>query len=118
MNLEDIKAFQREKNLITLKNEVYENWVVEKIQNHLKRNPYLKYSVEDIQKKILEDDEVASHYIKEPSRQNITENFVADLLKNIKGISDFKNYSSNVSLFIVDGSLTTKRSDGVKSMDF
>lgn len=118
MNIEFIKQIKRKENLSHLRKEINEKWVNTKIENHLKRNPHLKETIQDIKNKILVDDLIGSFFIKEPGRQNISENIVAEQISKIKDINNFINLSSSVNLFVIDGKITNIRIDGIKSIDF
>lgn len=118
MDIEFKKAIKRKENLDILRKEINYRWVSDKILNHLERNPYLEYSVEDIKEMILENDLVASKFIKEPGRQNMSENVIGDFIKNISCVENFINHPSNVNLFVVNGEITSERVDGIKSIDY
>ena len=118
MDIELLKILKRKENLEILRNEINFNWVSVKIKNHLLRNPYLNLTVEEVKNKIMNDDLIGSFYIKDPSKQNISENVIGEFIYKIDGVNDFINHPSNVNLFILDGKITNKREDGIKSIDY
>lgn len=108
----------RENNVKILREEIESYWVDIKIKNHLKRNPYLKMSIQDVKDKIIKDDILASFFIKDPSKQNFTENYIANYLSEIDIIENFENLSSSIKLFVHNGEITNVRFDGLKSVDY
>lgn len=118
INIEELKKIQRYSNLKIIRDEINSKWVKEKIRKHLERNPHLKYSIEQVKEIVLSDDLVASFFIKDPGRQNIGENTISNLVSSIDLIKSFINHPSNVSLFVVNGKITSKRKEGIKSIDF
>lgn len=118
MDIENAKREKRAENIIALRKQINEKWVDRKILNHLKRNPHLNIEPNDFKNQILNNDLVASFLIKEPGKQNISEIIIAEEIKKIPLLESFINYSATVKLFIVDGELTSKRVDGVKSIDY
>ena len=80
--IEEEKAHQRENNITTLRNEINKSWVEEKLNNFLERYKYSNLgTIEELKNLILTDKLVASFFIKDPSKQNISEKAVARLLK-------------------------------------
>ncbi len=112
------KQIQRQNNISILRFKINKSWVNTKIINHLERNPYIKMSIDEIKDRILKDDLVASFFIKDPSKQNLTENIIAKYISSIDLVKDFINHSSNVELFVVDGQISNARKNDVKSIDY
>ena len=119
MDIEYLKKLKRKENFIILRKEVNKNWVINKIESFIDRYDLKdNYSVKDIQEKIMNDDLFAWQFIKEPGRQNISENVVADFISKLPTVSDFKNLSSSSNLFLYDGEISNTRREGIKSIDF
>lgn len=118
MDIEFLKTIKRKENLKILRKEINENWVNKKILNHLERNPHLDYTLDEVKEEIKRSDLVASKFIKEPGRQNISENAVGEYISNLTLVENFINHPSNVSLFVVNGVITNHRRDGIKSIDY
>jgi len=119
IDIEFLKKIKRAENLRTLRKEIDKTWVNNKIKNHINRHPYLaNFSVKQIKEMILNDDFIASFFIKEPGRQNISENAIAEYISNIAGVEDFVNHGSSVNLFVINGKITEKREPGIKSIDY
>lgn len=118
MDIEAVKRYYRKQNLDILREEINKPWVLEKISTHLERNPHLNYTVEQVQQEILTNDILASCFIKEPGRQNVSEKFIGDYLSNILFLEDFKILGSSSKVFIIDGQITNQRIVGHKSVDF
>lgn len=123
--IEKIKQKQREKNIKIIREELDSKWVVEKIQNHLERNPYLNLSVKDIQNSILNNNLIASFFIKDPGKQNISENSILGLIEDIKEISnllkasDLKlHYVINNKYIVFDSENLKPKNITNKSLDF
>ena len=118
MNFELIKDNQRHANLLFLRKEINQKWVQRKIQLHLERNKYLNLTIKEVKKLILENDLITSFFIKDPNKQNIIEKRIANIISSFSKVKNFINHSSNVNLFVVEGKITTKRMEGIKSIDF
>jgi hypothetical protein len=118
MDFEKLKVVERQKNINILREQINDKWIKTKIENYLNRNYYLDLTIEDIKKRILEDDLTASFFIKDPKTQNFTEKLIADKVKKISIIENFKNYSSNVKLFLYDGEVQSERNYNLKSIDY
>lgn len=117
MDIEEMKKIQRKINLNILRKEINKKDTIIKIQNHLNNNPHLNLSLEEIQDKILKDDLIASFFIKNPSKQNISEKLIGNFLENLPIIENFRTLP-NKSDFLVDGKITKMRIAGIKSIDF
>lgn len=115
---ENLKIKQRENNLNELRKEINKSWVTTKIKNHLERNTFLSLSVQDLKDRIMKDDLLASFFIKDPSKQNFTEIYIADFLSKIESFKNFKNLASNSNLFLFNGNIVEKRVNGIKSIDY
>lgn len=114
--IEEEKAHQRENNITTLRNEINKSWVEEKLNNFLERYKYSNLgTVEELKNLILADKLVASFFIKDPSKQNITEKAVARLLK----VDKMPASGSNSVCFNESGELVHSTSNrNSKSADF
>lgn len=117
MDLEQLKKEAREVNLALLRKEINSEWVLLKIEKYLEKNPFLNYTIEDVKQEILNNDLIASFFIKEPGRQNITEKAVANKIKKFKKVKDFINLPPTANLFVEDGEITNKRKLN-KSIDY
>lgn len=119
MNIfEQLLTEERTSNLIKLREQINNKWLNKKIENHLKKHSYINKSIEEIKQLILSDDFTASFFVKEPIKQNIIENFIANHIMNISFVSNFNNLYSSVKLFVVDGIIIEERKDGIKSIDY
>lgn len=77
--VENRKLQARLENIETVRKEVDKAWVKTKISNHVARFGGL-LTEESLREAILENDIVASLFAKDPSKQNITEKLVAEVL--------------------------------------
>ena len=97
-----------------VRNSLDERWVKIKINNHVEKFDGL-FTYEDIIEQIKSNDIVASMFCKDPSKQNISEKMV----ENILGIPKLPVSGANSIRFTPDGKLTGVKSIGVsKSADF
>jgi hypothetical protein len=88
--VEQRKKEQRLNNIKELRQDINSEWVKTKINNHLERFSGI-FTYEDIQNEILHSDIVASLFAKDPSKQNISEKMVEELLKIKKLPASGKN---------------------------
>jgi hypothetical protein len=88
--VEKRKKEQRLNNIKELRQDINSEWVKTKINNHLERFSGI-FTYEDIQNEILHSDIVASLFAKDPSKQNISEKMVEELLKIKKLPASGKN---------------------------
>jgi hypothetical protein len=88
--VEKRKKEQRLNNIKELRQGINSEWVKTKINNHLERFSGI-FTYEDIQNEILHSDIVASLFAKDPSKQNISEKMVEELLKIKKLPASGKN---------------------------
>lgn len=118
--IEQLKQEARKLNLKVLRNEIDEPWVVNKINNHLERHLYLNTTFDEIKNLIMTDDLVASFFIKDPSKQNLTEKMFAELISNIEGVEDFEDLSSSTNVYLQNGKLVrlTNRPINLKTVDY
>jgi len=116
--IEELKLQKRKENIKILRKEINEKWVEEKIQNYINDFPFLNYDIKSLKKQILENDLIASFFIKKPNRQNITEKFFASKIKEIEGVNNFINYPSIVKKFLYKGEIIEKKKDLSKSIDY
>lgn len=78
--VEKRKMEVRKENLKLVREEINNNWVQEKILSYCKRQGDC-FSKAEVEKQILDNDIVASFFAKDPSKQNITEKLVEEILK-------------------------------------
>ena len=78
--VEQRKIEARKQNILEVRKDIDKSWVKDKINNHIQRFDGM-FSAEDVRKQILENDLVASMFAKDPSKQNITEKLVSEILK-------------------------------------
>lgn len=118
--VEELKREARKVNLLLLREEINEPWVLVKIQNHLLRNPHLNYSIDDIKSLILENDLIGSFFCKDPAKQNISEKLFADIIRSITGVENFSNLPSSTNQYLIHGEIQkiTPRPVGLKSIDY
>lgn len=74
------KKERRKQNIKELREQISEPWVSKKINNHLLKFDGM-FTKEEVIKQIEENDLLASFFCKDPSKQNISENLVAELLE-------------------------------------
>lgn len=77
--VEQKKKEIRVNNISILRQEIDKSWVDEKISNYIIEFDGM-FSKEEIKRKILEDDLVASFFIKAPAKQNISEKVAEEIL--------------------------------------
>ncbi len=118
--IETIKLKQRELNYNILLKEVNQKWVINKIENHLIRHPYLNLSVHDVQEQITKNPLIASFFIKDPSKQNISEKHFANMIMNFSKTEGFKNLGANNNNYLIEGQVinTINKPTGYKNIDF
>lgn len=118
--IEKIKLRRREENMYILRDEIDLPWVRTKISNHLERHPHLKLTSKEVRDRILKDDLIASFFIKDPGRQNVSEQAMIDVLKSIKIISNASSLpnSGPNSRYLIDGKVVKNSKIGIKSIDF
>lgn len=119
MLLEDLKKEIRKENLNRLREEINSKWLFDKIKAHLERNPFLEESEEQIKERLMRDDLLASFFIKDPNKQNITEKHIGKIISKMELVENFQNLPSSTSLFISNGEITDKKQqDNLKSIDY
>ena len=112
--VEKRKMEVRKENLKLVREEINNNWVQEKILSYCKRQGDC-FSKAEVEKQILDNDIVASFFAKDPSKQNITEKLVEEILK----IEKLPAVGKNCVRFMQDGTITNKPGvDVSKSADF
>ena len=104
-------------NLIDVRNNINSKWLETKISNHLENNS-LDLSIDDVKSQIMNNDLVASMFMKNPTKQNIYENISANFIKELNIVDDFVNHPSNVKLFLYNGKIVNTKHNGLKSIDF
>lgn len=97
VDYEKIKHEQFKENVKKLKSKD----VKDKIQSFSERSGY---TVEEISKKIDEDEMFRWFFAKDPIKQNIHENTAIDFIKNINGVKEFKKFGTNEA-FVVNGGI-------------
>lgn len=118
--VEKIKIEARKQNLRQVRREIESAWLRTKIINHLTRHPYIKQDIEDIKRSILENDLTASFFMKDPSRQNITEKFFSNMIEKMDSVVNFKPSNVNTNTYLIGGEImnVSERPIGLKSVDF
>mgnify|MGYP004629383833 CR=1 FL=1 len=112
--VEKRKKEVRKENLKLVREEINNNWVQEKILSYCERQGD-DFSKAEVEKQILDNDIVASFFAKDPSKQNITEKLVEEILK----IEKLPAVGKNCVRFTQDGTITNKVGvDVSKSADF
>lgn len=110
----DVKKAQFRENIDLLREEINQPWVILKIRNHVERLDDEKYTVESVQKMILEDDLVASLFAKNPNKQSIAERTAINLL-NVRKLPQWGDcsvrFDVNGELVSEPGNQTTKAAD-------
>lgn len=104
-------------NLKDVRNNINSKWLEIKICNHLENNS-LDLSIDDVKKQIMNNDLVASMFMKNPIKQNIYENISANFIKNLNIVDDFVKHPTNVKLFLYEGNIINSKKNGLKSIDF
>jgi len=102
-------------NILLVRNEIDNPDYVFKIKNHAE-----KYGEEydDVKYKIMTDDMYTKIFAKDPAKQNIYENLAAEFISKLNGVENFKKIPNNTKMFVVNGEITSKRLNDVKSIDF
>jgi hypothetical protein len=102
-------------NISKVRNEINNDDFVLKITNHAEK---FGRDYNEVKDKIMSDDMYAEIFSKDPAKQNLYEKLAANYIKGLEHVKDFKNLSNNVKVFMVDGKITNKRQNEVKSIDF
>jgi len=118
LTIEKLKKIKREENIKELRNNINLPWINTKITNYIERFSFLNLTEESIKEQILDNDIIASFFIKDPSKQNITETFFANYISNINGVLNFVNLPSVEKMFLINGAISNKRTNGIKSIDY
>ena len=106
---------QLKKNISLVREDIESVSSVLKIKNFCEK---YNYSYESVVEKILGDDMFAVFFAKEPSKQNIYEKIAAKYVSSLESVSGFENYPNSIKLFVINGNITNKRENDVKSIDF
>lgn len=106
---------QLKKNISLVREDIESASSVLKIKNFCEK---YNYSYESVVEKILGDDMFAVFFAKEPSKQNIYEKIAAKYVESLDSVSSFENYPNSIKLFVINGNITNKRENDVKSIDF
>lgn len=77
--VEERKLQARLENIQEVRKDIHKSWVQDKIANHIDRFGGI-FSKDEIEQQILDSDVVASLFAKDPSKQNITEKLVGEVL--------------------------------------
>ena len=102
-------------NISKVRDEINNDDFKLKISNHAEK---FGRDYDDVKNKIMTDDMFAEIFCKDPSKQNLYEKLAAKYVSKIENIQNFKNLSNNAKIFMVDGNITNKRQNEVKSIDF
>lgn len=118
--IEQLKQEARKRNLQILRDEINYDWVKTKIVNHLERHSYLNISFDEIKNLIMTNDLIASFFIKDPSKQNISEKMFADIVSSIDGVENFEDLPSSTNLYLQNGKLVRlqERPMNLKTVDY
>lgn len=81
--VEEAKKERILENIQTLREEIGLSWVKEKVSKHVEKCNNL-FTEESLIEGILTNDIIASSFCKDPSKQNISENLAAELLRVAK----------------------------------
>ncbi len=112
--VEQRKIEARRNNLTEVRADIHKAWVQEKITKFCNNFDGV-FTPEDVSTKILEDDMFATFFIKDPSKQNITEKLVEECLR----IKKLPASGNNCVRFDDKGNLVHKSGDDItKSADF
>jgi len=108
--LENIQRVQRE-----ARNP--QKQLFEKINNFRERHSN-SWTNDELIEKIKTDEIFAAVFAVDPAKQNLYENLAADFIRNIDGVENFINLPNQTKMFVVNGEITSIRSNEVKSIDF
>lgn len=115
MNFEELKIKQRKENLKILREQINHAWIEKKIIQYLKKHQYLDYTIKEIKQEILNNDIVASFFIKEPTRQNFTEKIIA---KELSHLPNFINLKNSDKIYVNEGQIVDYKPIGMKNIDY
>ena len=108
------KIEARKKNILEVRENINSDWVLSKIENHVERFNGM-FTIENIKSQIMSNDLVASMFAKDPSKQNITEKLVSEVL----GIEKLPASGKSCIRFSESGELVYKSAPtNSKSADF
>ena len=114
------KAYK--KNLLAFSKNPFTPDSIKRMQSYAKKH---FFDIEDVMKKVKEDEMFARIFVKDPFRQSVHENEAASFIRKNKTVSKFKKLpiSGANALFLHDGRVITKKErDGlnlsIKSIDF
>lgn len=102
-----------QENISLVREEINNPDFVLKITNHAEK---FDRDYDEVKSKIMKDDMYAELFAKDPAKQNIYEKLAASYISQI--VEDFKNLPNSTKMFIVEGKVTSKRLNDVKSIDF
>lgn len=104
----------RNNNLLQVRREYKKDWVQEKIHSYCKRWDG-KFTIVEIEESILNNDIIASMFAKDPSKQNISEKLVGEILN----ITKLPAVGKNCIRFTAEGDIVSNSGVNVsKSADF
>lgn len=103
----------RLENISQLRKEIDSSWVKEKIDNHILSFSNI-FSKDEIKTSILNNDIVASFFIKDPGRQNISEKLALEILQ----VEKLPSQGKNCIRFNDEGKIVSIASNNTKSADF
>ena len=106
---------QLQKNISLVRSEIENPDFVLKLTNHAEK---FSRDFDEIKSKIMTDDLYAEWFAKDPAKQNIYEKLAAEYISSIDCVEEFKNLPNSAKMFIVEGRVTSKRLNDVKSIDF
>lgn len=111
--IEEEKIKERKKNLEQVRAEIDKSWVRTKIDNYVKRWGGM-FTQEEVRQGILTNDMIASSFAKDPTRQNISEKAV----ENILGIKKLPQAGGLCVCFDDNGNKVSSGLGITKSADF
>lgn len=110
----NISKQKRIENIASLRREIDKPWVQEKINNYLERFENL-FDKQELISQIMSNDIVASFFIKDPAKQNLSEKECAKWI----GADKLPAQGKNCIRFDAQGNIVSKKDIGVsKSADF
>ena len=111
--VEKAKKEARLKNIQQVRDEIDQSWVRDKINSYLAAVDYI-VSEEEVKEGILTNTIIASKFCKDPSKQNLSENLVSEIL----GIPKLPSQGKNCIRFNDNGDIVSVKGTNTKSADF
>ena len=114
---QSLKEDTVKENLQAVRNEINEQWIIDKIEHHIERFN-LMYSVPYIQEQIMKDDIVASCFCKSPLKQNLGEKAIIEYFAGYPQFEKLPPRGKNAIWFDSNGDVCAKSTAKTKSADF